>query len=81
MQRRSPSAPAARTRKARGGRGRRPLPKSSRELRSVGARVGIGWEPERGAPYIRRWGAKSQIGWAGLEWLGCSGLFRFQVHP
>jgi hypothetical protein len=57
---------AARTRKARGGRGRQPLPKSSRESRSVGARVGTGWEPERGVPYIRRRGARSQIGWAGL---------------
>jgi hypothetical protein len=72
---------AARTRKARGGRGRQPLPKSSRESRSVGARVGTGWEPERGVPYIRCRGARSQIGWAGPEWLGCSGLFRFWVHP
>jgi hypothetical protein len=75
------SVAAARTRKAKGGRGRRPLPRSSRESGSVGDRVGTGWEPEHGAPYICRWGARSQIGWAGPEWLGCSELFGFRVHP
>jgi hypothetical protein len=45
------------------------------ESGSVGARVGTGWEPERRVPYIRHRRARSQIGWAGPEWLGCSGLF------
>jgi hypothetical protein len=64
----------ARTRKARAGRGWWPLPRSSRESGSVGARVGTGWESEREVPYIRCRGARSQIGWAGLGWAGMAGL-------